>query len=53
MIAPTKIKLYDNRRGEHCSPVNFIIFYYSALGVRTTVVTLFAGIATAAFVLPD
>jgi hypothetical protein len=52
MVAPTKIKLYDNRRGEHCSPVNFIIFYYFAFGVRTTVVTLFAGIETATFVLP-
>ena len=38
--------------GEQCSPVNFIIFYYCAFGVRTTVVTLFAGIETATFVLP-
>lgn len=52
MIAPTKIKLYDNRRGEQCSPVNFIILHYCAFGVRTTVVTLFAGIETATFVLP-
>lgn len=52
MIAPTRIKSLNDCRGELSSPVNFILYYF-ALGVRTTVVTLFAGIATAAFVLPD